>query len=148
MTKEIRTEVLIKASPKEVWEVLINFKDYPKWNPFIQFIEGDLALGNQLKVKIIPPESKGMIFKPIIIELEESKRLQWLGYFLFKGVFDGTHKFELKDNENGTSTLIHSEVFKGILVPFFGKKFEKNIEQGFRLMNDRLKKIIENPDWV
>lgn len=143
-TKKITTEIIINSSKEKIWKVLTNFSEYPKWNPFIQSIEGDLKKGSKLKVKIVPPNSKGMIFKPEIIELEENKRFFWLGHVLIKGLFDGQHQFELVDNIDGTTTFIQSEVFKGILVPLFGEKFELNTKRGFELMNQKIKKNIEN----
>ena len=142
-TKEIRTAIEIQAKKDKVWEVLTNFKEYPKWNPFIQTIEGSLKLGGKLKVKIVPPHSKGMVFKPNIIDLEKNRKFTWLGHFLFKGLFDGQHTFELIENNDGTTTLIQSEIFKGLLIPLFGKKFEDNTKAGFRLMNASLKEKIE-----
>lgn len=143
-TLKIKTEIVIKGSKEKVWEQLTNFKEYPTWNPFIQSIEGDLSKGSNLKVKIVPPNSKGMIFKPEIIELEENKRLCWLGTFLFKGLFDGEHQFELVDNLDGTTTFIQSEVFRGMLTPFFGEKFKLSTKIGFEMMNEKIKEIIEN----
>ena len=36
MKKEIKTEILIKASPQIVWSILTDFENYPHWNPFIK----------------------------------------------------------------------------------------------------------------
>ncbi|WP_107039789.1 SRPBCC domain-containing protein [Brumimicrobium mesophilum] len=142
-TKEIKTKIVIKASKEKVWKALTNFRDYPKWNPFIQTIEGDLKVGSKLKVKIVPPNSKGMTFKPNIIKLEEQKKLFWLGHLIIKGLFDGQHQFELIENKDGTTTLIQNEIFKGLLIPFFGEKFESSTRAGFNLMNSKLKEKIE-----
>ena len=84
-----------------------------------------------------------MDFKPTILALEENKELRWLGKLGLSGVFDGEHKFLLIDNGDGTTTLEHSEKFKGILVPFFKKKLNTDTKAGFEEMNLKLKERVE-----
>lgn len=142
-TKLIETQILINATPDKVWAVLTDFKNYSNWNPFIESIPGEPKPGGQIQVRISPPGSKGMTFRPIVLALEQNKEFRWIGKFLFKGLFDGEHKFELIDNGNGTTTFNHSETFKGILVSLFKKQLDNNTKKGFELMNESLKKRVE-----
>ena len=144
MSKLIKTEILINASPKKVWTILEKFEDYQDWNPFINSIKGDFKVGNQIKVTITPPASKPMTFKPKVLTYELNTELSWLGSLLLTGIFDGAHKFELIDNGNGTTTFIQSENFKGILVPLFKNNLENNTKNGFELMNMKLKELVES----
>ncbi|MEX1190512.1 MAG: SRPBCC domain-containing protein [Brumimicrobium sp.] len=143
MAKEIKTEVLINATPDKVWSTLTNFGSYHSWNPFIKSIEGEIKVGNKVIVKIEPPESKGMTFRPTILAYNANKELSWIGHLFFSGIFDGEHKFELIDNKNGTTTFIQSEKFKGVLVPFLKKQLDNNTKRGFEVMNNKLKEIAE-----
>lgn len=143
MAKEIKTEILINATPEKVWSILTNFENYPNWNPFIKSIKGDVKVGNKITVRIEPPEAKGMTFKPKILKSETNKELSWLGHLFFAGLFDGEHKFELIDNRNGTTTFKQSEKFKGILVPSFKKQLDNNTKKGFEEMNRKLKELTE-----
>jgi len=143
MAKEIKTEILINATPEKVWSILTNFDDYPNWNPFIKSIKGNVKVGNKIKARIEPPESKGMTFKPKILTFETNKELSWVGHLLFTRLFDGEHKFELIDNGNGTTKFIQSEKFKGILVPLFKKQLDSNTKKGFEEMNKKLKELAE-----
>jgi hypothetical protein len=143
MTTEIKTTIVINASPKQVWEKLTNFEEYPNWNPFIKSIKGNLAVGNTIIVRIEPPEANGMTFKPKVLVYETNKEIRWLGHLLFPGLFDGEHKLELIDNENGTTTFNQSEKFSGILVFLFQKMLDKNTKNGFVLMNQKLKELAE-----
>jgi hypothetical protein len=141
--KEIKTEILINATPEKVWAILTDFENYPNWNPFIKLIKGEVKIGNKIIVKIEPPEAKGMTFKPKILTFETNKELSWLGHLLFAGLFDGKHKFELIDNGDGTTTFRQSEKFKGVLVPLFKKQLDNNTKKGFEEMNRKLKEIAE-----
>lgn len=140
MTKEIRTEILINANPEKVWEILINQNEYSNWNPFIKKFEGKLIIGERLKVVIQPENSSKMTFKPTVLEYEKNKKLKWKGKFIIGGLFDGTHVFELIDNNNGTTTFKQSETFEGIIVRFFNLD---NTKKGFENMNTELKKQSE-----
>lgn len=141
MSKKIETEITIHASPEKIWKILSDFKNYPIWNPFITEIQGSVEEGNQIQVKIEPKDGKAMIFKPVVLSKKENKELKWLGKLLFKGIFDGEHRFELIDNKNGTTRFIQSENFSGIMVPFFN--FDNTVA-GFHIMNRKLKELAEN----
>jgi hypothetical protein len=138
--KNIQTEILINTDITKVWDVLMNFDNYPKWNPFITSISGEPKLGSRLTVSIKPPGGKGMTFKPRVLAFETNKELRWLGHLLFTGFFDGEHKFELIDNGNGTTTFKQSEKFKGI---FVGLLNLENTQKGFEAMNEKLKEMAE-----
>ena len=143
MAKEIKTEILINATPEKVWSILTDFDNYPNWNPFIKSIKGDVKVGNKITVRIEPPEAKGMTFKPKVLSFDQNKEFRWIGKLLFKGLFDGEHKFELIDNGNGTTTFRQSEKFKGIFVPLFKKQLDNNTKNGFEEMNNKLKELAE-----
>jgi uncharacterized protein YndB with AHSA1/START domain len=70
MAKEIKTEILINATPEKVWSILIEFDKYPNWNPFIKSITGNVLTGNKITVRLEPPEAKGMTFKPKVLAFE------------------------------------------------------------------------------
>lgn len=140
MAKDIKTTILIHATPQKIWEILTDFENYPNWNPFITSIEGKLEKGNKITVNIKPPDGSSMTFKPTILKKTDNEALIWLGSILFKGLFDGKHKFQLIDNQNGTTTFIQSEEFKGIFVWLFNPQ---KTEKGFKEMNQKLKEIAE-----
>ena len=143
MAKEIRTQIVINASPEKVWAVLTNFNDYPNWNPFIKSISGEAKVGNKIIAYLQPPDSKGMTFKPRVLTFDVNKDFRWLGHLLFPGLFDGEHRFQLIDNGNGTTTFIQSEKFRGILIPLFAKMLNTNTKNGFVAMNEKLKQLAE-----
>lgn len=144
MKKEITTTILIQAKPAKIWQILMVFENYRTWNPFIIEISGNPQTGKPIQAKIQPPRSKPMIFKPIILVNESEKEFKRKGKLLFKGLFDGEHCFQLIDNQNGTTTFIHSEKFAGILVPFLKKMLDTNTKNGFTLMNEAIKKSAES----
>ena len=121
--KNIETEITISASPEKVWSVLTDFEKHPDWNPFIKSIEGEKLAGKKITVSIQPPDSKGMTFKPLILNFEPNKELRWKGS-------DTQTKF------------IQGEEFSGVLVWMMGNALNKT-QEGFKLMNEALKKECE-----
>ncbi len=140
--KNIRTEILINTDITKVWDVLMDFNSYPKWNPFITSISGEPKLGNRLTVSINPPGGKGMTFKPNILTLESNKEFRWKGKLGISGIFDGEHYFILEFLEKDKTKFIHGEIFSGLLVPLVGKMLDKT-QKGFQLMNESIKNECE-----
>lgn len=136
MKDQIKTSLLLPFSPQQVWAVLMDFEKYPEWNPFILRIAGQKQQGGALKVLISQPESKGMEFKPELIGFKENELFEWKGKLFIAGLFDGTHRFQLKE-ENGQTCFYHEEDFSGILVPFL-KSVLSNTVRGFEAMNAAL----------
>lgn len=143
MAKEIKTQIVINASPEKVWAVLAEIENYPQWNTFITSISGELSKGNKIMVNIAPPDAKPMKFKPKVLVYEENKEIRWLGKLILPRLFDGEHIFELIDNGDGTTTFVHREIFKGLLVPFLKKMLDNNTRHGFIEMNKNLKERVE-----
>jgi hypothetical protein len=137
--KELRTEIIINASPSRIWNILMDFDKYPEWNPFIKSINGLQAKGNKLSARLEPPDSMGMTINPRILEVVKEKEFRWLGHLMIPGLFDGEHIFELIDNKNGTTTFIQREKFSGILIPLLKKMLDDNTRRGFESMNQQLK---------
>ena len=140
--KNIQTEILINTDITKAWDVLMNFDNSPKWNPFITSISGERKLGNRLTVSINPPGGKGMTFKPNILTLEANKEFRWKGKLGINGIFDGEHYFILESVDKDITKFIHGEKFSGLLVPFVRKMLDKT-QKGFQLMNESIKNECE-----
>ncbi len=138
--KQIKTEILINASSEKVWQILMDFDNYPNWNPFIKYIQKSKSDSSKLEIEIQPPNGNKIQFNPIILDQIQNKKFSWKGKLLVSGLFDGEHIFELIANPDGSTTFIHSEKFSGILVPFINLK---STEKGFILMNQKLKQLAE-----
>ena len=47
-----RAEIVINASPEEVWSTITNPSTYGEWNPIFVQYEGDFAEGNTLTLQM------------------------------------------------------------------------------------------------
>lgn len=135
----IETSIQIKASRKEVWDVLMDFKEYAHWNPFIKSITGIGSIGMSLEITL--PTMK---FKPIVHTKKNEELFSWKGKLWVKGIFDGHHQFELRAIDDYSCIFIHREEFSGILVPLLKKKLNADTRLGFEVMNIALKNRVES----
>ncbi len=141
--KEVRTEIVIHATPQSVWSILTDFAAYPKWNPFIKSIKGDLFEGRKITVRLEPPGGSAMTFRPTIKVIKEYNEFRWLGQLFVRGLFDGEHIFELYENTDGTTTFVQREQFAGLLVPLFTTMLDTTTVNAFNQMNKKLKQLAE-----
>ena len=110
--KEIHTEIEINASAEKVWRVLTDFAAYPEWNPFVQFVEGEVRVGTRLQVYIQPSGGNGMLFRPTVLVADPNRELRWLGHLWFPGLFDGDHSFSIEPLGEGHVRFVQRERLK------------------------------------
>ena len=128
------------AAPIEkVWATLTDFDAYPRWNPFITRLTGDISEGGKVEARLM-----GMTINPRIERLEENTELRWVGHLGVPGMFDGEHYFRIEANKDGSTRFVHGERFTGVLVPIFALIGQfKKIERAFVDMNEALKARVE-----
>lgn len=142
--KNIETEIMINASIKKVWEILMDFREYPQWNPFILKIEESSKKDDGLSILVKTGKNKSMEFQPTILKREVEKELRWLGHLYVNGLFDGEHYFLLKSEGDEKTKFTHGENFSGILSSIILKTIREDSIKGFQSMNLALKERAEN----
>ena len=134
MARRIFSEVVIDAPAATVWAVLTDFAAHADWDPFLVSVQGEPTVGARLTVRF----KQGMTFRPHVTEARPGQVLEWLGRLGIAGLFDGRHRFELREEDAGRTRLVHSETFTGLLVPFFGGSLDET-ERGFSAFNAAIK---------
>jgi hypothetical protein len=138
----IRTEIEIAAPPAAVWAALTDFGGYPEWNPFITSADGRLAVGEILTLEFVLEGGKPQTFTPSVTSIRENAELQWLGALRWSWLFSTEHRFALTAVGSGTR-LVHSEVFRGLLVPLLRNTIDRT-ERAFRALNSALRDRVES----
>ena len=141
MNRSIDAWIDIDAKPEEIWEVLLDFKSWELWNPFIPIVEGNLEIGEHMRIKVVPPGLKSMIFKPEVYEVKTYEKILWGGSFL-KILYRGDHAFLLDPISEGKTRFRQIERFNGPMVLFMGSMIKKT-EIGYHQMNLALKEQVE-----
>ena len=135
----VQTKIEIDAPAKDVRAVLLNFDDYPKWNPFIVKIDGKVAVGSTVRVTVKPVGKDPLSGNTVVTSLSDT-RLAWTGSLAFPGLFRGNHEFIIEDRGPNKTTFYQNEKMSGIIIPFADFKPEA---EGFVLMNQALKSQAE-----
>jgi hypothetical protein len=136
---KITTSVEISADTRTIWNILRDFEKYGEWNPFIRSIKGDQDVGARLTVFLQPSGTRGMRFKPRLLQFSEERGIRWLGRLAIPGLFDGEHSFAMSKNADGSVRFVQEETFRGILVPLLRRSLERDTKRGFEEMNRALK---------
>ena len=143
VVKEVKTEIEISASPAKVWEILTDFEKWNAWNPIVESVSGNAALGNKLDVAMKGPEGKsGPRYSPVITTFEEGKAFRWRGKMM-AGFLMTNDKEIILEGAGEKTQLIHKELFNGLLVPLFWGKMEQGVPGMLNAMNQSLKAFAE-----
>jgi hypothetical protein len=138
---KIRTEIEVAAPPERVWEVLVDFPGYAAWNPFMVSIEGKAEVGEKITIEIAPPNMRRRKLRERVRAVTPYAELRWGAGLPIPGLLDGDHFFQLVKHGDRTRVL-HGEDFTGLVVPLI-KGMLANIEKGFALTNEALKRRVE-----
>jgi uncharacterized protein YndB with AHSA1/START domain len=103
----------IKASPDQVWALLTNAAGFPRWNSTVTSIEGEIAEGRTLKLKV--PTGGERVFKPKVSNVEPGRSMIWSDGMA--PMFKGIRTFTLTPNADGTTEFSMKEELAGLMLP-------------------------------
>jgi uncharacterized protein YndB with AHSA1/START domain len=146
----LETQVEIKAPASAVRKVLFDFAEYPKWNPYITKIDGDVAEGEQIDVTVAPP-GRPVLKAGAKVTSVTPNHLAWdgsgrpnevLGPFSVNlpGVLNASYDFTIEELGPGRTLFRNNVDFSGASTASYDTK---PIEAGLDAMNEALKKRAE-----
>lgn len=110
----VRTHIL--APPERVWAVLTQIQEWTRWNTTVTSIEGTLALGQRLKLRV-PISDR--TFTPKVAALEPYQRMTWKDGAA--PMFTGVRDYTLSPRPDGTTDFTMTEAFQGLMLPLIKK---------------------------
>ena len=132
----VHTEIVIPASPAEVWAVLTDGPGYKDWNPVLVPVEGQLKQRQTLKYLMTDNTGKQSEVKSKVIEMIDEKKLNQFGGM--RGILTFDHQWLLEPVEGGTKVIQHEE-YRGIGVWFWDYSW---VEPAYTKANEALKKRV------
>ncbi|MFO1078899.1 MAG: SRPBCC domain-containing protein [Planctomycetota bacterium] len=113
--RSVSVDLGIKASPERLWALLTNAADIPRWNSTVSSIEGTVAPGARLKIKVpISPRT----FAVQVDTFEPGRRLVWSDG---NAVFRGVRTYALTPQAGGLTLFHMEEVFTGFMLPLIAR---------------------------
>ena len=102
-------------------------KHFPEWNSTVTSIDGDIALGHKLALKV--PLDPKRTFRPKVTKLVANQAMEWSDGFA--PMFRGVRTFTLAPKSEGITEFTMTEVLSGVMLPMirgslpdFGPAFE------------------------
>ena len=121
----------IRATPEAIWALLTDAANFPRWNSTVTSIEGEIADGHQLKLRV--PSAEGRVFTPKVSQVTPARTMTWSDGLA--PMFKGVRTFTLTPNGDGTTEFAMREELSGIMLPMikgslpdFGPVFEAYAE--------------------
>lgn len=133
--RTIETSATIPAPVEVAWRALVDLEAHASWNPFMTSVQGRPLVGERLEVRLEPPGGRAMVVRPVVTAVEPEWCFEWLGHLGVPGLFDGRHRFELRDDGAGATRLVHREEFHGALVPLVWRWVAGPTRAGFERFN-------------
>jgi hypothetical protein len=103
----------IRATPGKIWSLLTNAADLPKWNSTVQSIDGQIALGERIRLRV--PLAPKRTFKLKVRTFNPERRMVWRDGAA--PMFKGERTFTLSPCANGSTDFSMVEVFSGLMLP-------------------------------
>ncbi len=105
---------IIQASLETTWNILVDGTNWLQWNPTITKIEGNITLGETLKIytKINPNQA----FPVKVSEFIPYERMVWTSGMPF-GLFKGERIYSLSKQMEGCVEFSMREMFSGLMAP-------------------------------
>jgi hypothetical protein len=127
--KAYEASATIDADPQTVWKILIDGGSYTRWDSGVVALEGDIALGERLKVT--SEANPGRAFPVRVTDVVPERSMCWSGGMPL-GLFKGERTFTLTPRgESGTDFKLREEYSGPMLgliwrsMPDLGPSFEK-----------------------
>lgn len=125
---ECGVAINVRAKPEKIWALLTNGADFPRWNSTVKSLEGEIAQGKQLALRVVVAPDR--VFKPTVSELVAHERMVWSDGTA--PMFKGVRTFVLTAKGDGSTDFSMIEVLSGIMLPLikgslpdFGPPFEQ-----------------------
>lgn len=139
----ITTTIDISASAEIVWRVLSDFSSYPKWNPYIREVRGNLKQGQRLKLRVRLTPKRSRWVSTRVLKIIPAAELHWRTRRLSARMFASEHGFIIVPNGVKGVHFIQRKHFSGVLAPLILAFIGKTTQVAFERMNAALKKVAE-----
>ena len=117
----------IQAPASRIWGLLTDAPGFARWNSTVTSIEGPIALGNKVTIRV--PASPKRAFTPKVTRFEPDKEMVWSDGMA--PMFKGVRTYTLTSKPDGSTDFSMNEVFSGLMLPMikgslpdFGPIFE------------------------
>jgi len=110
---ECAVDCVIRAKPERIWALLTDAAGFSKWNSTVTSIEGPIALGQRLALKV--PAAPDRVFRPSVTRFDAPDTMVWSDGMA--PMFKGVRTYTLTAGGEGTTRFSMREEFSGVMLP-------------------------------
>lgn len=136
------TEIIIDATPEQVWSVLTDTESYPNWNEIILKMDGKIV--DQSKIDVLfkaGPKAKPQLYHHDKLHVIDGVEFYWSDVQTM-GIRD-KHTFRVEATSDGKTKFIHSDQVIGGATWLLGKMASKVQVDVYPMFNRSLKAEVE-----
>ena len=137
----IYTDIVIDATPKQVWEVFTDFDSYDDWAVYFKGIKGEIQEGEEITAYFKPDPEKDLNKVDRTLHVTGQKSFSWSGSILL-GIKDH-HVFLISETEDGKTRFIQTDEVKKGFSFLFGGKIARRMVENYPKFNLSLKEEVE-----
>ena len=136
--RKIYTDIIIDATPEQVWSVLTDTKSYQHWAAFLVGIQGEIKDGEKITAVFqTDPQKEKLTTIDHTISVTAGKEFFWAEKG--PGGIRDNHHFKIEPTDNGKTKFIQSdEIMKGVTW-LMGGNLSKMYADGYQAFNRKLK---------
>ena len=124
-------EVIIDASVSAVWDVLVDFESYPRWNPFTLEVKTSLVVGEPVDMRVrMAKLGISLQQRETIRAVVPEARIVW-GTSKMGGVISGEREQTLEALGDGKTRYRTTDVIEGPLGALVFGVFGPSVQVGF-----------------
>lgn len=107
----------INAPAETVWALLTDASGFARWNSTVTSIDGEIALGHKLAIKV--PIDPKRTFTPKVTRFEAGRAMEWRDGFA--PMFGGVRTFTVTPKGADVTEFSMNEEFTGLMLPLIRK---------------------------
>ncbi len=142
MDTRIEQRVGIRATAEHLWDILVDFPHWSRWNTHETEVEGQLAFGGAFALTETWPDMAPRKVEARVTEWQPLAQLIWVekrGW-----LFTTVRYFEIEELDKGSCIVATGMLFQGLRAELFMDRHSKSIRHGLTDMCDRLKALAES----
>ncbi|MEX0729699.1 MAG: SRPBCC domain-containing protein [Aquisalimonadaceae bacterium] len=148
MRRDIMTEIIIAAPRAAVWDALIGFSGWRRWNPLVPLLAGEATTGSRLTLHLHLPGRQPRLLHPEVLRVLPAEELSWISRLWVPGLLDCEHRFLLETPDAGDqqqTLLIQRLRLSGIVLPLFWPGLRSSLAAGLHESNRGLRDALSAP---
>lgn len=141
------TELVLDATPEQIWNALVDIDNYNVWNAFTPRVETTFEVDSPiiLHVRLSRLFPNALIRQPETVAVfEENSRMCWKSKIISEANFNTFRCLEIDTNDEGQTVLRNTMRYAGFSRAFFYLFSSQSVYDGFEDLSIGLRTYLEN----